>query len=361
MRAILVPLFSSFATLLVAALAAPAQMLEWREVAPMNAARSEMRAVVIDGRIYVAGGFNAAGQQLNSVEAYDTAANTWTLRAPAPRGMDHHMMAAHGGKLYVLKYDSIYVYDPAANAWSSRSGAGMLARGDGTAVTLGDHIYVIGGGPLPIQRYAPATGQWQTRASLRTARGHVNATVADGKIWILAGRSSSEAFRTVEVYDPVADTVTEGPSMDSARSGHAAETVNGRIFVSGGESPGNPAWRLTPTTEILNPSVGQWTFIESPPLAVHGHGSASLGGSFYVIGGATVAASSTNTNRVFRLNLAGGGTGLNPPGIPGKGVQGEPEPSQARIREGKVVFEAEKGIFQADGRTLPLASPAARD
>ena len=351
-------LYSLLATALFAAtLSAHAQILAWQEVAPMNVSRSEMRAVVIGGKIYVAGGFNAAGQQLSSVEAYDTASNTWTLRAPAPRGMDHHMMAAHGGKLYVLKYDSIYIYDPAANAWSSRGGAGMLARDDGTAVTFGEHIYVIGGGPLPIQRYAPGTGQWETRASLQTSRGHVNAVVLDGKIWVLGGRSGSAAFRTVEVYDPVANTVTAGPSMDSERSGHAAEAVNGRIVVSGGEAPGNP-WRLTSTTEILNPGTGDWNFIVSPDTAVHGQGSASLGDYFYVIGGATVAASAVNTRRVYRLNLSTpAGAGLSTPRSGKKAVEGP----VWRRESGTVVFEAEKGVFQANGRTLPLASPASRD
>jgi N-acetylneuraminic acid mutarotase len=269
----------------------------------MAASRSETRAVVLGGKFYVAGGFNTSGQQLNSLESYDPAGNTWTTLAPAPRGLDHHMMAAHGGKLYVLKYADIHVYDTAANAWSSRPDSSGMARDDGTAVTLGDYIYLLGGGPLPIQRYRPATNQWETRASLQTQRGHTNAVVLEGRIWVLGGRNGSGALRSVEIYDPVTNQVTAGPPMDSVRSGHAAETVNGRIVVAGGEVP-NPT-RLARTAEVYDPGTGTWSFLPDPVLPVHGVASASWNGRIYLLGGATVPYSPINTNRSFYLQIPG--------------------------------------------------------
>src|SRR5690606_25008282 len=145
------------------------------------------------------------------------------------------------------------------------------------------------------------TGTWETRASLQTSRGHVNAVVLNGKIWILGGRSGNTAFRSVEIYDPATNTIAEGPPMDSARSGHAAEVVNGKIVVVGGELP-NPARRAR-AAEVYDPATGEWSFLPAPPLPVHGVAAASWNGRIYLLGGATVAYSATNTSRCFYLEI----------------------------------------------------------
>jgi N-acetylneuraminic acid mutarotase len=332
------------------------QSPSWQEAAPMNTARSEMRAVVIQDKFYVLAGYNAAGQQLNSLEVYDPAANTWSTLAPAPRGMDHHMMAAHGGRLYALKYDSIYVYDPSSNSWSARPDSSGQTRGDGTAVTVGDHIYVLGGGPLPIQRYHPPTRRWETRASLQTSRGHVNAVAMNGKIWVLGGRSGSAAFRTVEIYDPATNQVSPGPSMDSVRSGHAAEALGGKIVVAGGEAPGSP-WRLTPSVEIYDTATGQWSLLPAPPLGLHGVASAVWNGRFYLLGGATVAASSINTNRVFYLQI-GPASGLR---RPRPSYERSPNGPFLQNRDGLVVLPWNGGFYGLNGRFRTLVSTVPGD
>jgi hypothetical protein len=54
----------------------------WSEGAPMPTARSEMPAALLDGLIYVPGGFG--GEQ--ALEAYDPAADRWHILAPCPKG-----------------------------------------------------------------------------------------------------------------------------------------------------------------------------------------------------------------------------------------------------------------------------------
>jgi N-acetylneuraminic acid mutarotase len=72
----------------------------------MLIARSEMPAAVLDGKIYIVGGFvdvlKYGSQLTNSLEVYDPAADTWTELAPMPVGRDHHTLAAYDGKLYCL-------------------------------------------------------------------------------------------------------------------------------------------------------------------------------------------------------------------------------------------------------------------
>jgi N-acetylneuraminic acid mutarotase len=267
-------------------------------------------------------------------------------------------MAAHGGRLYVLKYDSLYVYDPGTNTWSSRPDSSGQSREDGTAVTVGDHIYVIGGGPLPIQRYHPGTRRWETRASLQTARGHVNAVVLNGKIWVLGGRNGSGALRTVEIYDPVTNQVTVGPAMDSVRSGHAAEAVGGKIVAAGGEAPGSPSWHLTNTVEIFDSATGNWSFLPPPPLGLHGVASAAWNGRFYLLGGSTVAASATNTNRAFYLQVAPA-TRIRPI----RPSYGPPQNGPFLENRGGILVagSGNEDLFGLNGRVLKLAPPALGD
>jgi N-acetylneuraminic acid mutarotase len=350
-------LSSLFRTLPLLAGLSWGQSPSWQEAAPMNTGRSETRAVVIDDKFYVVAGFNSAGLQLQSLEVYNPVTNTWTTRAPAPRGMDHHMMAAHGGKLYVLKYDSIYVYDPSANSWSARPDSSGQTRNDGTAVTVGDYIYVLGGGPLPIQRYHPPTRRWETRASLQTSRGHVNAVAMNGKIWVLGGRSGSAAFRTVEIYDPATNQVSPGPSMDSVRSGHAAEAIGGKIVVAGGEAPGSPSWRLTHSVEIYDTAAGQWSLLTPPPLGLHGVASAVWNGRFYLLGGATVAASPINTNRVFYLQI-GPASALR---RPHPSYERSPTAPFLQNRDGRVVLPWNGGHYGLNGRFQTLVSTVPGD
>ena len=94
----------------------------WDQGASMPSARSEMVAVVIDGLIYVPGGFG--GQR--ALEVYDPAADTWFTLADMP-GSRHHLMAtAYDGRLFVFggaegtawqPTASSWVYNPTADSW----------------------------------------------------------------------------------------------------------------------------------------------------------------------------------------------------------------------------------------------------
>ena len=52
----------------------------WEAVAPMSAARAAPAAAVVDGKLYVMGGYDS-GIRLSSVERYDPARNEWVAMA----------------------------------------------------------------------------------------------------------------------------------------------------------------------------------------------------------------------------------------------------------------------------------------
>lgn len=69
---------------------------------PMNQPRHSFGAAVLDGKWIVAGGLDSNGKCLDSVEEYDPATNTWTPKAPMPTARAHVALAALNGRVFAL-------------------------------------------------------------------------------------------------------------------------------------------------------------------------------------------------------------------------------------------------------------------
>src|SRR5687768_16385762 len=61
----------------------------WQTLAPMPAARQEIASAVLNGIIYVIGGFDSAGQSTSSVFAYNPQLNVWATAASLPIVNNH--------------------------------------------------------------------------------------------------------------------------------------------------------------------------------------------------------------------------------------------------------------------------------
>ncbi|MBI3079664.1 MAG: galactose oxidase, partial [Deltaproteobacteria bacterium] len=84
--------------------------------------------------------------------------------------------------------------------------------------------------------------------------------------------------------------------MPTPRSGIAAATLGGRIFVFGGESPAGTFNQ----TEAYDPGRNTWTVRDPMPTARHGLGAAVVGQSIYVLsGGPRPGGSFSSANEVF--------------------------------------------------------------
>ena len=64
-------------------------------------------------------------------------------------------------------------------------------------------------------------------------RASIRLPPLDGKIYALGGRwSNTGELTSVEVYDPATNSWTSAPSLQTARGGFAAVTVDEKIYVS---------------------------------------------------------------------------------------------------------------------------------
>ncbi len=280
-----------------------AQSNSWYEGARMPTTRCEMRAVLINGVAYVAGG--APGPKA-SVDAYDLANNKWKAVASMPVGQDHHMMAGYQNKVYVM-HGKTWVYDPSTDQWTEKTGSDY--RFDGTSVALGNKIYVMGGGLLKLQSYSPLEDKWMDLAPLKTLRGHVNAVALGSKIYVLGGKGNDGVLNSVEIYDTTTKVWTDGIPMQDVRSGFPAAVVGGKIVVTGGETYVNGVPKLIKSTEIFDPATGKWSYLADLPTPMHGIACVTMGGKIYLFGGSLQAFGIIETDKVFVLDIMGS-TGL---------------------------------------------------
>lgn len=200
-------------------------------------ARRALAATMMDGHVYVAGGWNAAATQYARVDELDIATRRWAPAPPLGIARSQHSLVAVDGALW------------AVGGWSAERG--LIAE---------------------IERWAPGERAWRVVARLPTPRREPGVAVLEGRIVVAGGFSgSSDAdldgySDAVDVYDPRSGSWSQGPALGVARRGLALVTLDGSLYALCGYnawdgylgtverwSPGEDSWRtiataLTPRT-----------------------------------------------------------------------------------------------------------------
>jgi N-acetylneuraminic acid mutarotase len=267
----------------------------WASLPAMRVPRQEVGVAEVAGRLYVCGGFNAAGATVATVESYDVATGEWTTLAPMPVALNHAAAASFGGRVYVFGGDSptrtenvTLEFDPASNAWALRARM-PTARNAAVALPFGDRIYVIGGTPggRDVEAYHPSSDSWTRLAPMPTARNHLAGAVVAGRLYVVGGRPPF-TLSTLEVYDVATDSWTTRAPMPTGRSGHAAAAVRGCLYVMGGEGNGARPDGVFPHNEGYDPRRDAWEAFAPMPTPRHGIGAVAALGRISVPGGASV-------------------------------------------------------------------------
>lgn len=294
----------------------------WATGAPAPTKRTEVAAAVVEGKIYVVGGFNKPSLKnaldyavSRSVEVYDPESNTWSTATPLPEGRHHAGIAVLNGTLYVIggfaksllsvwnAVPTVYQYNPVSAAWRELPQM-PTARGALGVTVYRDRLYAIGGydgerNTAAVEVFDPQTNTWSTAASMPTSRDHLAVVTAGSRIYAIGGRPNlnyRHNMGIVEEYDPGADQWQSRAKLPTARSGIAAGVIDDRIYVLGGES-GEGTFA---TNEMYLPDVDKWYAMAPMPTARHGLGAAVVDGRLYVIsGGPTPGGSFSQVNEIF--------------------------------------------------------------
>ncbi len=234
----------------------------WTPIASLPAAL-EFPAAVNDGtNIYILGGAAVGtGTPQTSLYRYNVAANNYTTLASFTTGTWNHAAVYLNGKIYkftgtgpaTASTDVLEIYDVAGNAWSLGA-VYPLAISFVGAWEQGGFIYAAGGyqsagslASLKTYRYDPAANTWNDAAIAdlpQTRWGAAAALYSDGVLagGYVAGSATGNISNTVTAWDLPSNTWQSLPNMLGERARTSGAVLNGSFFVVGGRSVASSAF-----------------------------------------------------------------------------------------------------------------------
>ena len=270
----------------------------WQSAPTLPAAVMDNVADAYQGRVY--SGFGDAGLSLgdgtsNNLYVLDPAAGTWTLLAPAA---DPRQAPGHGivdGKLYVAggwapggtPDPRLEIYDIAGGTWTTGPSEGTPTAGAGSAV-LDGKLYLVGGCTTDVcaatdsaSVYDPATSTWSQIARYPEPIAWTSCGGIGGKLYCAGGTSDSSGnIQHTYVYDPGTGAWSRLADMPIPLWGAAYAAANGLLVISGGVTSGSV---LTNQGVAYDPRAGAWTALPNAGNAAYRGAGApgvyKLGGS----------------------------------------------------------------------------------
>jgi Papain family cysteine protease/Kelch motif len=211
--------------------------------APLSVA--DGAAVVVNGGLYA---FNDGTFGSGNAMQWNASTDTWTVLAADPWPRRYPPAGVINGEVYLAggfgtNGNVTTAYDPVTNSWQDV--APIPFSGVNTAVTYSGQLYVIGvsGGnsnPTQIASYSPSTNAWTPLTSLSASCYSSEATLVGSSIWVLGGTSNGTAQGSINIYQIPSDTWCPGPALPEPMYGFALAQVNGKIYIIGGYQ-GTPA------------------------------------------------------------------------------------------------------------------------
>jgi N-acetylneuraminic acid mutarotase len=135
----------------------------------------------------------------------------------------------------------------------------------------------------PLRPVAPAEGggaAWRALAPVPSARTEVAAAAVGERIWVLGGYAPDGAtVATAEVYDTAADRWARGPDLPVAVNHAMAATLDGALYVAGGNDGDGPS------SQLARLEGDGWRRLAPLPQGRSAGGLAALDGRLYLVGG----------------------------------------------------------------------------
>jgi len=289
----------------------------WTEGRASPTPKRVAESAVVGGKLYLFGGFepmNAA--QIAPVElrvsVYDPAADTWERAADMPLDVTHNNAVVIDGTVWIAggyrgqqpgpTVANVLRYDVASDAWSEGPPLPVPTAG-GTLVLVGRTLHYIGGfldrDSTVGNHWALAVDggtTWEPRAPLPVPRGHLASAVVGDRVYAIGGqlRHDTDALDldAVDAYDPAHDAWSTVAHLPSPRSHFECATFvhHDRIVVVGGRN--NTRWgglkRLgLPNVTTYDPARDAWTELPALPIGLQTTCARVIDGRLIVTTGAT--------------------------------------------------------------------------
>ncbi|MEO6434994.1 MAG: kelch repeat-containing protein [Tepidisphaeraceae bacterium] len=272
--------------------------------------RWESGAAVIDGKIWVFGGWYADSDlATQSYDLYDPATNKWTFKGTMPVPHSHSALAADDANNVIyfagglfgsypgIPTNKVWKFNTLSNTWSELPSMPENHSSGGLAL-VNNELHYLGGtlddretntGRHVVLNLNNTAAGWTVAPSLPSPRDHLGVIVAAGKIYAIGGEFGHDLGHQqqslVHRYDPVAKTWQQLASMPTRKSHfEAALFVNpqGKIIVAGGQVDDYAS-----TDEVVqyDPLTNTWDVIGKLPTKNQGGVVQQIGSKIYVHSG----------------------------------------------------------------------------
>jgi uncharacterized delta-60 repeat protein len=257
-------LLLSMTLLLGLAVPLAAQTLTWTNVTPMNTARVNAAAVVLnDGKVLVTGGPDS------TAERYDPVAGTWTTINMVSARWLHRAEKLPDGRVLVIAgavsgtrnaLNTAEIYDPATGTFSAVASLAESRETFASTVLSNGKVLVHGGWNGGSVRssgevYDPATNTWTATGPSVPRNSHELVTLPNGKALMISGHTGAvHGPPECYLYDPAANTWAATGSMGTGRAGpQSVVLANGKVLTTGESA----------TCELYDPALGTWSYTGS--------------------------------------------------------------------------------------------------
>ncbi|MBI3767484.1 MAG: hypothetical protein HY271_03195 [Deltaproteobacteria bacterium] len=320
----------------------------WSPGRPIPATMLEPAAAVVDGKLYVFGGFVTTARAwefpaTTRVNVYDPVADTWSRAADMPAPVTHVNAVVVGHEVWLAggfegdepgrAVASVHRYDAVNDRWSDGPplpepvAGGTLALVEDAARVPRRALHYLGGfapdrdTTLAVHwalAFEDAAGEasdraganvasatetmtvagsrWEPRAPLPAARGHLASAVVADRLYAIGGQRRHDTnpidLAAVDAYDARTDTWTAVASLPTPRSHFEAATFvrEGRIYVVGGRNNTTSLFiKGAGLADILvyDPAAERWTELPGLPVGIESAVARPLADRLVVTAGAS--------------------------------------------------------------------------
>jgi N-acetylneuraminic acid mutarotase len=286
--------------------------LEWQKLPDMPEGKWEPGTAVIDGKLYVFGGYAKGVKSSKRCDSFDPADGSWTRIQDLPSAISHVNLVVDGRTIcFAGGFKDGYPGHAIAEAWCydlelDRFIAAPLLpekRGGGGLALLGRNLHFVGGlkpdrdtdaadhWVLNLDEWAEGAGQWTNAAPMPVPRNQFSCVEFEGEMYTIGGQFHHDSIQdnqpTVEIYNPKSDSWRDGPTLLKGHSHAEGSTFvhDNRIYMVGGHSqPEGERIALDSDIVALAPG-GSWEVVGQLPKPLSSPAAAIVGGKLYVAGG----------------------------------------------------------------------------